>query len=218
MSDLNDEFIIEEDEGPSNRPFLVAAGSLLGLLVLSLICLGAVRTLGIGGGGTPAEDPAVIAQNESIAATATSISATNEAIAQQNELVTQTIVALTETAAAPTETPTPSPTMTNTPTPEPSPTPTETPVVAEGEEGEAGEEGEEGEAAGDGGLATATPNLAATEIFSGLNTATPIGGPGTGGGTGGGTLPETGLPLWGALVAALGLLLVLFGARRLRTG
>ncbi len=214
MSDLNDEFIIAEDEGPSNRPFLVAAGSLLGLLVLSLICLGAVRTLNLGGNGTPQEDPAVIAQQNAIAATATSISATNEAIAQQNELVTQTIIALTATAAAPTETPTPSPTATNTPTAEPSPTPTETPVV--GEEGEEGE-GEEGEGEADG-LATATPNLAATEIFSGLNTATPVGGgSGSGGGTGGGTLPETGIPLWGGLVAALGLLLVLFGARRLRT-
>jgi hypothetical protein len=211
MSDLNDEFIIEEDEGPSNRPFLVAAGSLLGLLVLSLICLGAVRTLNLGGNGTPQEDPAVIAQQNAIEATATSISATNEAIAQQNELVTQTIIALTATAAAPTETPTPSPTATNTPTTEPSPTPTETPVVSD--EGD----GEEGDSEADG-LATATPNLAATEIFSGLNTATPVGsGPISGGGTGGGTLPETGVPLWGGLVAALGLLLVLFGARRLRT-
>lgn len=211
MSDVNDEFIIEEEEGPSNRPFLVAAGSLLALLVISLICLGGVRTLGIGGGGEPAEDPEAIAQQQAVAETATAISATNEAIAEQNALVTQTIVALTATAAAPTETPTPSPTATNTPTPSPSPTATETPVV--GEEDLTPEDGEDSE--GDG-LATATPNQAATEIFSGLNTATPVpGGPGNGG-SGGGTLPETGLPLWGGLVAALGLLLILFGARRLR--
>ncbi|MCA9979483.1 MAG: hypothetical protein KDD89_01565, partial [Anaerolineales bacterium] len=124
MSDLNDEFIIEEDEGPSNRPFLVAAGSLITLLVLSLVCLGAVRTLGIGGGSDPAEDPEVIAQQASIAETATAISATNEAIAEQNALVTQTIIALTATAAAPTQTPTPSPPPTKTPTATPSPSPT----------------------------------------------------------------------------------------------
>jgi type II secretory pathway pseudopilin PulG len=221
MSD-SDEFIIEEDEGPSNRPFLVAAGSLLVLLIVSMLCLGAVRNFGLGNAGTVAEDPEAIAQQLAIGATATAISATNEAIAAQNELVTQTIVALTATAAAPTSTPTPSPSPTNTPTMTPSPLPTETPVVdlGEGEEGEEGG-GDAGGTAGDG-LATATPNLAATEIFSGLNTATPVGGgsggSGGSGGTGGGSLPETGIPLWGAMLGALGLLLVLVGARRLRTG
>lgn len=213
MSD-SDEFIIEEDEGPSNRPFLVAAGSLLVLLIISMACLGAVRNFGLGAATVAQEDPEAIAQQLAVGATATAISATNEAIAAQNELVTQTIVALTATAGAPTSTPTPSPSPTNTPTMTPSPLPTETPVVEVEEE----DEGDEGSTAGDG-LATATPNLAATEIFSGLNTATPVTGGGSGGsgGTGGGSLPETGVPLWGAILGALGLLLVLVGARRLRT-
>lgn len=213
--DVDEYVIVQENEESSNRPFLVAAGALVGILLLSLLCLGAVRLFGGGGDdGTPVAD-------ESSLMTATSISATNEAIATQNSFVTQTIVAMKLTDEAPTATPTATEIPpTNTPTNTPSPTPTDTPVVQEGEEPET----------------DVTPNIAATQVFEGLNTATPasgVGGTGglvvgsgtpTGGGTavgggtttGTGTLPQTGISMWEALAAAFGLLFIFIVARRLR--
>lgn len=133
-----------------------------------------------------------------VSGTSTAIAQANATTLAQNAMVTQTIAALETEAARPTNTPTSTPvpptdTPTATNTPEPSPT-----AVVEAPE------------------ATPTQNIFGTSIFGG--TPTPIAGTGDNGtGTGGGTLPDTGIGLGPALAAALGLLVLLVAARRLRT-
>ncbi len=111
--------------------------------------------------------------------------------------MTQTIAALETEAAMPTDTPTSTPEPTDTPTPTDTPEPTPTPVLEDAE-------------------ATPTPNLFGTSIFDATPTA--VGAVAGANGTGGGTLPDTGIGLGTAIAAALGLLILLVGARRLRTG
>lgn len=216
MSDeFDDEILLDDDDGGSSRPFLLTAGALIGIMLLSLACL-AIFNL-IGGGGeevaTTEEGTAVSEVDSESAATATAISATNEAIMTANAFVTQTIESITLTAEAPTNTPTNTPEPpTNTPTNTPTTTPTTTPVV----------EGEEGEGTGETDADSAEePNSGATSIFDGLNTATPTSSSGAGGSSGGNTsnpatLPETGISLWGGLAAAFGLILLIVVARRAR--
>lgn len=130
-----------------------------------------------------------------VGGTSTAIAQANATTLAQNAQVTQTIAAMETEAARPTATATntPQPTATTTNTPQPSPTA----VIEEAE-------------------ATPTPSLFGTSIFD--TTPTPIGGAGDGTGTDGGALPDTGIGLGAALAAALGLLVLLVGARRLRTG
>jgi len=119
----------------------------------------------------------------------------NQTIEAQNALVTQTVAAM-ETVAAYSPTPTPVPptaTPTKIPTFTPSPPPpTFTPVaqtaVPEGNGGDGMAE-----------VATPTPMV-----------PTPTVGPG------GGELPAGGLGMWGAVVGALALVVVIMLARRLR--
>lgn len=92
-------------EESSNRTFIIAAGALGGLLVLSMICLG-VYALVI----APRQEEARIAQGTEIV--------------QQN---TRTALSLTQTAEAEDATATPEPT--DTPTVEPTSTPTQVVVV-----------------------------------------------------------------------------------------
>ncbi|MDA0243279.1 MAG: hypothetical protein OT477_07670 [Chloroflexi bacterium] len=228
FDDFEDEFnggLEEGGGGRSNRPFMLAAGSLIGLLLISLLCYAAFNMFGV---GEPEEEGTAVAIDSETAAQATSISATNEAIGTYNANIALTVESMDLTASAPTNTPTPLP-PTNTPVPTMTATPSPTATVEATAEGE-GEEGEEGEEGGDEG----TPNAAATSIFGGLNTATPSsggsggtggtggtggsGGTGTGGtaGTGGGTLPQTGISLWEGVLAAVGLLALILVARRLR--
>ncbi len=201
--DLFEEFVIEEEETPSNRPFLLAAGGLIAIFVLALLCLGVYQIFFNG-----SEDPTAVADN-GIAATATSISATNEAIETQNAFDTQTLAAMELTSQAPTATPTLAPT--NTPQPSPTPTATATPVIqteGEGEEPEATSVFEEEEL-------TATPEEAgAGEGDDGSATSGDIAGSNANTGE---TLPQTGISVWGGLSAALGLLLIILVSRRLRT-
>ncbi len=199
--DLFEEFVIEEEEAPSNRPFLLAVGALLGVLLVALLCLGVYQIFFDSGDGTE------VATDNGLAATATSISATNEAIETQNAFVTQTIVAMDLTAQAPTATPTLPPT--STPRPEPTDPPTATPVVqSEADEATAAAAtsmaaAPEEETPESGGETTGDSGTAGDVSASNANT--------------GGTLPNTGVPVWGGLTAALGLLLIILVARRLRT-
>lgn len=189
---MTEDFIIEEEhEEASNnrRPFLIAVGILLSIFILAAICS---ATLLYTRDGKPTNgDAAAIA----------AIETTNAEIAVTNAAVTQTIAARETEKARPSDTPVPPPT--NTPIPTNTPQPTDTPVVGQAEEGEE----------------TATPNLSGTSAFSdgsANNTPTPI--PGLSGSTGGNdSLPQTGIETWGALVAGLGLIAVLFFARRLRS-
>lgn len=217
FDEFDDEFILDDEAGGGSRTFRLTAGALVGVLLISLLCYGAFSFLG---GGE--EEGTAVAVDTSTAATATSISATNEAVATYNSFVTQTIESMEMTANAPTATFTPTPLPpTSTPAPTATPVPTETPVLESSPTAE-GDTGGDQTAGGD-----ATPNAAATSIFAGLNTATPSSGGsgGTGGTSGGGTggggttptaLPQTGISMWEGLLAAVGLLALVFVARRLR--
>ncbi len=224
--DFSDDFIIEEEEQGANRTFLLIAGSLVGLLILILLCVGLFAVLNRSNNA------------DQIAA----IETENAETAAQNARVTETIVALELTgvaaeltAQAPTPTFTPSPTTEPTDTPEP----TETSVVQTPETGEGEGEAEATGISLDGGTTTVTPdpnetpNVAGTQIFGGdggtFGTATPItgtgaGGSGTGSGSGSGsgtgseTLPQTGVTTVGLVAIGLLLIVGVIVSRRLRTG
>ena len=195
---MSDDFIYDEQEPSAaggRSPFFVAAGILGTIFVLAAICSAVFWFIG---NGEP--DPAVEAE---IAARETQ----NAVVAVTNAAVTATIAAMETEAARPTETPTTPPTF--TPQPTNSPTPSPTPVVQSAEDG------------------SPTPNLLATEIAeeggagagdgSG-GTPTPIPGFASGGsGSDSGALPETGIDTGSALLAAVVLIVVLAGARRLRS-
>lgn len=198
--EFSDDFIIEEEEQGANRTFLIIAGSLVGLFILIIACVALFAFL------NRSNDAAEIA----------AIETANAETAAQNARVTETIIAMELTANAPTATYTPSPTSPPTNTPTATPEPTDTAVVQTPETAEPG----------DGDL-TATPNLAGTQIFGGdggtFGTSTPIsgtgaGGTGTGTGSGTDTLPQTGITTVGIVAVGLLLVVVLFVARRLRTG
>jgi hypothetical protein len=187
---MTEDFIIEEEteDSTNRRPFMTAVGVLLAVFVLAAICSGVLL---LNRNRSPNGDADEIA----------AIETQNAVIAVTNAAVTQTIAAMETEAARPTDTPKPPPT--NTPVPTSTPLPTNTPVLAQAE-----------------GDATETPDLSGTSIFAGGtggNTPTPI--PGLGGTSGGdGSLPQTGIETWGALVAAIVLIAIFLGARRLRSG
>lgn len=163
--------------------FAILLAALLGILVLAVLCTGAVLFVRSG-------------DQADVSGTSTAIAVANATTIAQNEQVTQTIAAIETEQARPTNTPTNTPVPpTDTPAPTDTPQPSPTPVVEEVE-------------------ATPTPSLFGTSVFG--NTPTPVSGAGDNG-TGGGTLPDTGINLGTAVGLALGLLLLLFAARRLRT-
>ncbi len=187
---MTEDFILEEESADTTnrRPFLIAVGILLTILVLAMIC-SATLLLRRNSGANDNRDAvaAIETQNALVAAT--------------NEAVTQTVAAMETEAARPTNTPVAP--ATNTPRPSSTPQPTMTPVVQQAEE-----------------ELTTTPDLSGTVLASGEtsgdNTPTPIAALGGSTGGGGDSLPQTGIETWGALVAALVLIAVLFAARRLR--
>lgn len=208
--DYFEEFVIEEEEAEtsSNRPFILAAGGLVAILLTALLCLAVYQFFFNG------DQEADAVADSAIAITATSISATNEAIETQNAFVTQTLVAMEMTAQAPTSTPTLQPTA--TPSPPPTATPTATPVV------QADEEADGATAEADGAEEGEESAAAPTSIFNDQNTATPeaatAGDVSASNANTAEALPETGISLWGGLAAALGLFFILLVARRLRIG
>ncbi len=180
---------LEEDssEGSSsNRPFVITAG-ILGLIgLISIACIVIVLlTRGQGNGATSDE----IAQIET----------RNAEIALTNEAVTMTIIAMETEAARPTNTPTNTPTSTATTLPTNTPQPTDTPVVPQTEVAEA--------------TSQTFPGTSVFSAGSGDSTPTPISAVGSGGN---GSLPQTGISTWTATIAALVFLAVLIAARRLR--
>ena len=174
--DDDDDFILEDEDGPSNRPFILAFMGLVGVLLVSLIVLGVYVAFFNNPTTPPTEEEVVAAALDSPQAQeATQISATNEAIETQNAYVTQTLESRQMTDEAPTESPTEIPA---TETPEP--TATEALEVVEGEaggEGEAGagdENSDEATTGEESGAATGEEvNAEATSIFSDVNTVTP---------------------------------------------
>ncbi len=191
---MEEDFIIEEGgETPSNRrPFLIAVGVLLSILVISVICsVSVLNARNNGENGGNAEEIAAIETQNAITELA-------------NQSVTQTIIAMETEEARPTETPPPP--ATNTPAPTNTLRPTNTPVIRPADDADG----------------TATPELedgADSSAETGADTPTPV-APlgGANGGSDDEALPQTGIGTWSALVAALGLIAVLIAARRLRTG
>lgn len=173
-------------ESGQASPFAILLAALLGILVLAVLCTGAVFIFRGEG-------------QADISGTSTAIAIANETTIAQNAQVTQTIAAMETEAARPTNTPTNTPVPpTNTPPPTDTPQPSPTPVLQNVE-------------------ATPTSSLFGTSIFGATPTA--VAGTGGTGGTGGGsgTLPQTGIDVGTAVAVALGLLLLLLAARRLRT-
>ena len=229
---MSDEFIIEEEESSGrSRSFITALGILLAVLFAGIACLiiAVVRN-----GADNSNGNGELAEVE-IAMTATTmfIETANAEIATANQMVTQTLEARATNDALPTETPVPTETLVPpTATATDTPAPTDTTVVSD--DGDGDDEGDgtgdgDGTGGGDdgdgdtvGGDAdpTATVSVLSTPIAGdgGAATATPIVGGSTGGNDGGsGELPQTGVSPWGAIVAGLALVLVLVGARRLRS-
>ena len=153
MSDYNSSHSNSSEAGQAS-PFAILLAALLGILVLALICTGAVFLLRGGG-------------QEDISATSTAIAEANATTLAENARVTQTIAAMETEAARPTETPTDTPVPpTSTPTTTGTPSPTSTAVVTVTVE------------------ATPTPNLFGTSIFGGNTVTPLPGAPGPGPGPG----------------------------------
>jgi LPXTG-motif cell wall-anchored protein len=204
---MSEEYIVQEEEGASRSPFLLAVLGLVGLLGLALLC-----TVGF----------ALLRRNQTAQEIA-AIEAANATIQAQNLQVTQTIVAM-ETIAA--QSPTPSPTNTATRVPPTAtatatlPKPSDTPVVRP----------PDGTATAAAEVNATGTSLFATAIFNATPTAIAGsgGGAGSGGATGGGTggagagtgqLPQTGATsVWGVAGLALALIAIVVVARRLRAG
>lgn len=231
-----DEIVIESsDEGRSNRPFLISLLGLLGVGVGAFLCLGLTQFLGFGLGGETPVSPEMLTATVQVA----EIFATNDAVATQNVYVTQTIDSRNATATALAVLPT------NTPEPTSTPVPTNSPVPAASSGGsEEGAEpstdtGDTGAATGDsdnnadgGNGSTGDTNADAGSGNGDTDTSAAGGGSDTDGanadgGNGGSdtsgdqtalpeTLPDTGFSIAGTLALAFGLLILLFGSRRLR--
>ncbi len=224
----SDDFL-EFDDGQSsegssaNRPFLLAAGGLVVVLILAVICTFFVYTQNQGN------------RNEEVAAIETQNAETNI----ENTAVAQTVTAMAaEAQQVPTDTPAPPATNTPVPTLTATPAPTETPVVAQAEEAGEGEEdaeatsGEGGEVdgtEGDGTVAEGEEGAAGSDASADGSTDSSTDGStaatGSGddrdepalGGSGEDALPQTGLETWSAALLALFFVGVLVAARRLRS-
>lgn len=198
----------EDEVSRDNSPFVKAAGLLILILLLSLLCGGISYATRGGSDSETGDDPDRNSeQSEEIAA----IETQNAAVAVTNAAVTQTIIAM-ETEAA--TTPTPAIPPTNTPALEPTETivPTATPLFQEttpDPNGDGGDNGDDGDSGDSGDNNSSGGN--------GVSTPTPIPGLGSGSGdSGSGTLPETGIGAWVAALAALGLIGLFMGARKMR--
>ena len=205
---MSDDLYIEEEAevegGGSGRAFAAIAGSLVVLILIGVVCvfvlLGARSGTGLlanlfNGGG----DADAIAVTQTTEARLTE----NAIVVTENFFVTQTLAAMATEDAMPTSTP--EPPATNTPAPTETPSPTNTRVVDQG--------------GGDSGADATTEAVPSATV--GLLVTSQFGGSGSGSGTGGtsstGELPQTGFGLFGAVVAALGLIGLGFAARRLRS-
>jgi len=198
-----------DDEGSrDNSPFYKAAGLLVFIFLISLLC-GGISYATRGGNDNTTDSDKNSEQSEEIAA----IETQNAVVAVTNAAVTQTIIAM-ETEAA--TTPTPAIPPTNTPALEPTNTiiPTATPLFQEttpDPNGDGSDNANGGDNTGDNGGDNSS------SVGDGVSTPTPIPGLGSGSGNNGsGTLPETGIGAWVAALAALGLIGLFMGARKMR--
>ncbi len=197
----------DEAEGASrnNSPFYKAAGLLLFIFFLSLLCGGTYYVMR--GGDSSSSSDGDGDGNSEVSAEVAAIETRNALVEVTNAAVTQTIIAMEIEAAT---TPTPAVTPTNTPEMEPSKTsfPTSTPLFEtatpssdDSDSGDGGDSGDNGDSDSNTVLYTPTP-------IPGLS--------GDGSGSTGGALPETGIGAWTAALVALGLIGLFMGARKMR--
>ncbi len=188
---MADDFIVEEES--SNRTFLYAAGGMGAVFIIGLIIVVIMIVTGRNGN----DNDEIATQNLTIEAA--------------NRHVTETVARM-NTVDAYTLTPTPLSTATRTPLPSPTPSPllpsiTPTDVLQTPEPGTGGDS-ETGTVPEDGGEAAAE-GTATTESA----VLTPTVGPT---GPSGGELPASGMGVWGAIIAAAALVVVIMLARRFR--
>ncbi len=232
-----DEIVIENnDEGRSNRPFLISLLGLLGVGVGAFLCLGLTQFMGFGPGGEPDVSPEMLTATVQVA----EIFATNDAVATQNVFVTQTIdarnAAATEQAIQPTNTPAPTetPVPTNSPVPaaasggstegaEPSDDVSDTgSSTGDSDTSAEGNSGSDSDTSTDAGADSGTEDTSSAPAGGGTDSDTSADGGTDGSDTSGDqtalpeTLPDTGFSIAGTLALAFGLLVLLFGSRRLR--
>ncbi|MFT7587295.1 MAG: LPXTG-motif cell wall-anchored protein [Cellvibrionaceae bacterium] len=211
-----DEIVIDNNNSPSNRPFIL---SLLGLFVVGLgafLCLGIFNLVNVPSSPTPSAE--MLTQEVEIA----KIVQTNEAVATQNFYVTQTLeardanAAATETAVAniPTETPIP----TATPAPTNAPSPAADPASSEIESGESSEtEGAEAPSIAPSERTTSeNVDASSEESISDNNVDSTAADVSSSSASSPEQLPETGFSIVNTLALAIGLLILLFGARKMR--
>lgn len=195
--EFSEEFVIEEEAAAANRPFLIAAGSLIALFIVLMACVLGAVLVRQNAGSQRAQEIADIERSN-----ATTIA--------QNALVTQTVAAQLTIQAQPTNTPRPPATATDLPTPTPSPTspPTDTPTPEP-------EPPTETAVAPQG--TTVGPGAAGSTTGTATAEAANAGSPGAAAGQANGTLPETGASPLGFIAIALVLVAILIVSRRLRT-
>jgi hypothetical protein len=195
---MSDEYVIEEEEGgdgSGSRAFVILAGILTAVLLLSLLCIAGVL---LTRNGVDTDQVAAIQTRE----------AENAIIAVTNTAVALTVEAMETEAAMPTNTPTATP----EPPPTETPTPTNTPVVLPVDDDD-NDDPDEDEATPDA-LATAIAEADEENDNDNDTAVTPIAqvtpAPDT--------LPDTGFGTWGIIVIAFLLLGLTAVARRLRGG
>jgi cobalamin biosynthesis Mg chelatase CobN len=215
--DYSEDFVIEEaeDGGGSSRPFLIAAGALIGVFIILAGCLLSYVLIQRRGDSNAAE----VARIESINATTEAnnqiVEQTRQAIDEQQALAQEQAQATAEAiatadAVAAAELP-----ATSTPEVQEA-TAADAQATSEAETAAATAEAAtaEAEAAAASADATATAEaMAAAEAAGNSNSD-------VSGVTGGDTstaLPETGVEVWLIAAAAMGLIALLYIARRLRT-
>ncbi len=147
----DDDFLVEDEEESSNRPFILAVMGLVGVLLITVVVLGLYMTFA-GGSNEPTATEVANEVNAEQAATATHISATNEAILTQNAKVTQTLEARQMTDEAPAEM-----------TPEPEPEVTEEPDEVAATAGDIAEDSLDGEETGDASIDGEGDNATASD-------------------------------------------------------
>lgn len=229
-NDYNDDFVEDDDfygdeetasAGSSSGPFLIALAVLIGVFIISALCISTMVISKRASNG----------QNDAVAAIET-----QNAVIQETNIAVTVAIQSTETARA--EEAAIQPTFTseaNTPTPETEPT--ETPVVeratadaesgnGDGSEGEEGQEiaggengeGSEGDENSEGGEESNETSGNGAIVIGATATPSPTPISSTDGSSGkDSTLPDTGLEVWGIALMGLLLIAVLIGARKLRT-
>ncbi len=218
--DFSQDFVIEEEEdsGGSSRSFLIGAGALIGVFIILAGCLLTYVLLQQRGDSNAAQRAEIESINATTEANNQIIELTNQAQEAQQALAQQSAQATAEAIgtadAQVAELP-----ATSTPEVQET-TAADAQATSEAEAAAATTAAQEAAATAEAD-ATATAEALATAADASGTGDTGTGGTGSAGeATGGDTataLPQTGVEVWLIAAAAMGLIALLFIARRLRT-